>query len=191
MKFILINTHYYAHFHLRNGFAHNSDRATLLLSSQWTLRATRLTMVNDQTPLVTPAARGIAAPRAPRADTAAFVIAMLALQAQWAVVYIYLVPQLLELHVSPSWASDAWLLSPVLQLVVSPLAGRLSDRLAGSYGRRRPFILGSTILATTLLLFIPFVPRICAGSLPQGSRSDPSADPLPPSSLRAQRARAG
>lgn len=121
----------------------------------------------------------------PNPDTFAFAVAMVALQAQWAVVYIYLVPQLLELHVPPSLASDAWLLSPLLQLVLSPLAGRLSDRLSGTHGRRRPFLVATTAISTVLLLCVPFLPHLCARTR---ARARPRSGPgFPPRSRSASR----
>src|ERR671918_1139649 len=48
-----------------------------------------------------------------------------------------------------------WLAAPVTGLIVQPIVGALSDRTWGPLGRRRPYFLIGSILASIALFFMP------------------------------------
>ncbi len=53
-----------------------------------------------------------------------------------------------------------WLAAPVTGVIIQPLIGQSSDRLWTRLGRRRPFILGGAILASTALILMPNCPSV-------------------------------
>ena len=53
-----------------------------------------------------------------------------------------------------------WLAAPVTGVIIQPLIGQASDRLWTRLGRRRPFILGGALLASTALILIPNCPSV-------------------------------
>src|SRR5579871_5225810 len=48
-----------------------------------------------------------------------------------------------------------WLAAPLTGMIVQPLIGYYSDRTWTSLGRRRPYFLAGSILASMALLFMP------------------------------------
>lgn len=61
-------------------------------------------------------------------------------------------------EMNPAWVSLAMVLPRVFDLVVDPLLGRISDNLHTPWGRRRPFILGTTLLGAFLVVGIWWLP---------------------------------
>lgn len=81
-------------------------------------------------------------------------------------------PFLLELGLSKSLMSLVWIAGPVSGLIAQPIFGSLSDRCTIKWGRRRPFLVGGTIVTILSMLAIghakdlakifPFLPnKVC------------------------------
>src|SRR5881394_2639502 len=60
-----------------------------------------------------------------------------------------------KLGARPDQVPLLWLAAPVTGLLVQPLVGALSDRTWGPLGRRRPYFLTGSILASVALFFMP------------------------------------
>jgi maltose/moltooligosaccharide transporter len=60
-----------------------------------------------------------------------------------------------KLGARPDEVPLLWLAAPVTGLVVQPIVGALSDRTWGPLGRRRPYFLVGSILASIALFFMP------------------------------------
>ncbi|KAJ1675816.1 hypothetical protein EV182_000505 [Spiromyces aspiralis] len=76
------------------------------------------------------------------------------LQFLWTVEMGYGSPYLLSLGLKKSLTSLVWLAGPLSGLVTQPLIGALSDRCRSRYGRRRPFIIGASVVAVWCLATI-------------------------------------
>ncbi|KAJ2398224.1 hypothetical protein GGI05_000215 [Coemansia sp. RSA 2603] len=92
-------------------------------------------------------------------------IALGGLQFAWSVETGYGSLYLLSLGMKKSLVSLVWLAGPLSGLVTQPLVGVLSDRCTSKLGRRRPFIIGSTI-AVVLCMGVIGWTREIAGDRP-------------------------
>src|SRR5665213_2139659 len=63
-----------------------------------------------------------------------------------------------KLGAKPEKIPFLWLAGPVTGLIVQPIIGAMSDRTWGKLGRRRPYFLVGSILASTALFFMPDAP---------------------------------
>ncbi|KAJ1940304.1 hypothetical protein EC988_007072, partial [Linderina pennispora] len=90
-------------------------------------------------------------------------LALGGLQFVWSVETGYGTPYLLSLGLKKSLLSLVWLAGPLSGLVTQPLVGALSDRCMSRFGRRRPYIMGATLLVVLCLVVIGWA-RELAGS---------------------------
>ncbi|ORX73596.1 MFS general substrate transporter [Linderina pennispora] len=81
-------------------------------------------------------------------------LALGGLQFVWSVETGYGTPYLLSLGLKKSLLSLVWLAGPLSGLVTQPLVGALSDRCMSRFGRRRPYIMGATLLVVLCLVVI-------------------------------------
>ena len=72
-------------------------------------------------------------------------LVMAGIQIAWSVELAYISPYLLSLGLPKSALSLIWVAGPVSGVVVQPIIGTLSDRTKFKWGRRRIFIIASTI----------------------------------------------
>lgn len=72
-------------------------------------------------------------------------LVMAGLQIAWSVELAYISPYLLSLGLPKSTLSLIWVAGPVSGVIVQPLIGMMSDRSKFKWGRRRVFIVISTI----------------------------------------------
>lgn len=68
--------------------------------------------------------------------------------------------QLLLLGLSERAVSLAWLAGPLSGLIVQPIVGQLSDNCTSSLGRRRPFLIGGSIITSFALILFSYAPSI-------------------------------
>ena len=61
-------------------------------------------------------------------------------------------------EMNPAWVATAMMLPRLVDLVVDPMIGRLSDNTHTRWGRRRPFIFVSTLLGAMLVVGIWWMP---------------------------------
>ncbi|RKP25287.1 hypothetical protein SYNPS1DRAFT_15876, partial [Syncephalis pseudoplumigaleata] len=69
-------------------------------------------------------------------------------------------PYLLSLGMRRSYMSLVWLAGPLSGLIMQPLVGAFSDRCTSRFGRRRPFMLGGTVVVIFGLMLIGWVREI-------------------------------
>ncbi|KAL7317350.1 hypothetical protein PS15m_003720 [Mucor circinelloides] len=76
------------------------------------------------------------------------------LQFTWTVEMAYGTPYLLSLGLSKSYMSLVWIAGPLSGLIMQPIVGVISDGCRSKWGRRRPFLVGGSIIVVWSLLAI-------------------------------------
>ncbi|KAK4510516.1 uncharacterized protein ATC70_004947 [Mucor velutinosus] len=76
------------------------------------------------------------------------------LQFTWTVEMAYGTPYLLSLGLSKSYMSLVWIAGPLSGLIMQPIVGVISDGCRSKWGRRRPFLVGGSIIVVLSLLAI-------------------------------------
>ncbi|KAJ2844190.1 hypothetical protein GGI22_006961, partial [Coemansia erecta] len=100
------------------------------------------------------------------ADTArniTLTIGLGGLQFVWAVEMGFGSPYLLSLGLQKSVISLVWLAGPLSGLITQPLVGFLSDNCTSRLGRRRPYIIGATVVIILCLTTIGWAREIAGG----------------------------
>jgi len=72
----------------------------------------------------------------------------------------YCTPYLLELGLTKSKISLVWVAGPLSGLIMQPIVGVVADRSTSSWGRRRPFMLGGTVLVGLFLLLLGWTKEV-------------------------------
>ncbi|KAH6622398.1 major facilitator superfamily domain-containing protein [Boeremia exigua] len=72
----------------------------------------------------------------------------------------YCTPYLLELGLTKSRISLVWIAGPLSGLIMQPLVGVIADRSTSRYGRRRPFMVGCTLLTSLFLLLLGWTKEV-------------------------------
>ncbi|KAF1813377.1 MFS general substrate transporter [Eremomyces bilateralis CBS 781.70] len=72
----------------------------------------------------------------------------------------YCTPYLLELGLTKSRVSLVWLAGPLSGLIMQPLVGALADRSRSPWGRRRPFMIGGTVIVIFSLILLGWTRQI-------------------------------
>ena len=62
-------------------------------------------------------------------------------------------------EMNPARVGLAMMLPRLIDLVIDPMLGRISDNLHTRWGRRRPFIVASTVLGTIMMAAVWWVPQ--------------------------------
>ncbi|KAJ1896574.1 hypothetical protein LPJ81_004711 [Coemansia sp. IMI 209127] len=100
------------------------------------------------------------------ADTArniTLTIALGGLQFVWSVEMGFGSPYLLSLGLQKSVISLVWLAGPLSGLITQPLVGFLSDNCTSRLGRRRPYIIGATVVIILCLTTVGWAREIAGG----------------------------
>ena len=66
----------------------------------------------------------------------------------------YCTPYLLELGLTKSMVSLVWIAGPLSGLIMQPIVGVLADKSRSRHGRRRPFMVGGTVVVSAALLVL-------------------------------------
>lgn len=69
-------------------------------------------------------------------------------------------PYLLQLGLSKAHTSLVWIAGPLSGLIMQPVVGVLADRSRSKWGRRRPFMIGGTIIVGFGLLVLGWTGEI-------------------------------
>jgi solute carrier family 45 protein 1/2/4 len=72
----------------------------------------------------------------------------------------YCTPYLLELGLTKSRISLVWIAGPLSGLIMQPIVGVVSDRSKSKWGRRRPFMIGGTVLVALGLLLLGWTKEV-------------------------------
>eukprot|EP00928_Gymnodinium_smaydae_P050382 TRINITY_DN33941_c0_g1_i1.p1 TRINITY_DN33941_c0_g1~~TRINITY_DN33941_c0_g1_i1.p1 ORF type:complete len:485 (+),score=29.57 TRINITY_DN33941_c0_g1_i1:74-1528(+) len=97
-----------------------------------------------------------------------------AAQVAWGVQNSIATPTFRELGVSTSNTALVWLAGPVSGIIAQPMVGAWSDRCTSFLGRRRPFILGSSVLICASMLLFGYA-RQCGELLGDSESARPVA----------------
>ncbi|KAL4951726.1 major facilitator superfamily domain-containing protein [Aspergillus filifer] len=87
---------------------------------------------------------------------------LLGLQFTWGIEMTYCTPYLLQLGLTKSKTSLVWIAGPLSGLVIQPLIGVIADRSRSKWGRRRPFMIGGSLIVTLCLLVLGWTAEIVA-----------------------------
>ncbi|CAE7204476.1 unnamed protein product [Rhizoctonia solani] len=87
---------------------------------------------------------------------------ILGTQFVWSAEMAFVSPYLLELGLTRAHMALVMLAAPFSGLVVQPVIGALADASTSSWGRRRPFMLGGSVLCTLSLMMLSYAKEISA-----------------------------
>jgi solute carrier family 45, member 1/2/4 len=69
-------------------------------------------------------------------------------------------PYLLQLGLTKSRMSLVWIAGPLSGLIMQPIVGVITDRSRSKWGRRRPFMIGGSIVVAACLLVLGWTSEI-------------------------------
>ncbi|KAL2269946.1 hypothetical protein VTJ83DRAFT_2130 [Remersonia thermophila] len=78
----------------------------------------------------------------------------------WGVEMTYCTPYLLSLGLSKGQTSLVWVAGPISGLIVQPIIGVIADESTSKWGRRRPIIVGGSIIVALCLMVLGFTKEI-------------------------------
>ncbi|EAW09442.1 putative sucrose transporter [Aspergillus clavatus NRRL 1] len=85
---------------------------------------------------------------------------LLGLQFTWGIEMTYCTPYLLQLGLTKSRISLVWIAGPLSGLIIQPLIGVIADRSRSKWGRRRPFMIGGSVLVALCLIVLGWTTEI-------------------------------
>ncbi|PQE14261.1 sucrose transporter protein [Rutstroemia sp. NJR-2017a BVV2] len=80
----------------------------------------------------------------------------------------YCTPYLLSLGLTKSRTSLVWIAGPLSGLIMAPLVGAMADRSRSKWGRRRPYMVGASILVALCLLVLGWTKEIVSHFVEEG-----------------------
>ena len=78
-------------------------------------------------------------------------------------------PYLLSLGLSKSRTSLVWIAGPLSGLIMQPVVGVIADRSRSRWGRRRPFMIGGSVIVGLCLLVLGWTREIIAFFVADGA----------------------
>lgn len=87
---------------------------------------------------------------------------LVGLQFTWGTEMTYCTPYLLQLGLTKSKLSLVWIAGPLSGLIMQPIVGILADQSTSKFGRRRPIMVGGTIVVSACLLVLGWTKEIVA-----------------------------
>lgn len=87
-------------------------------------------------------------------------VSLIGLQFTWGIEMTYCTPYLLQLGLTKSKISLVWIAGPLSGLIMQPIVGVIADRSKSKWGRRRPFMVGGTIVVSACLLVLGWTREI-------------------------------
>lgn len=85
---------------------------------------------------------------------------LIGLQFTWGIEMTYCTPYLLQLGLTKSRTSLVWIAGPLSGLIMQPVVGIIADRSKSKWGRRRPFMVGGSVLVGICLLVLGWTKEI-------------------------------
>lgn len=89
-------------------------------------------------------------------------IGLSGLQLCWSIQIGYVTKTMLQLGLLPKYTGIVWLAGPIAGILVQPIVGSMSDACTSPLGRRRPFIVGGTLLTCLCLFIFAYAPSLGA-----------------------------
>ncbi|EDN94156.1 hypothetical protein SS1G_10025 [Sclerotinia sclerotiorum 1980 UF-70] len=93
---------------------------------------------------------------------------LVGLQFTWGIEMTYCTPYLLSLGLTKSKTSLVWVAGPLSGLIMAPLVGAMADRSRSKWGRRRPYMVGASILVALCLLVLGWTKEIVSHFVEEG-----------------------
>jgi MFS family permease len=87
-------------------------------------------------------------------------LSLVGLQFTWGIEMTYCTPYLLQLGLTKSRMSLVWIAGPLSGLIMQPIVGVITDRSRSKWGRRRPFMIGGSIVVAACLLVLGWTSEI-------------------------------
>ncbi|KAL2041407.1 hypothetical protein N7G274_005789 [Stereocaulon virgatum] len=87
---------------------------------------------------------------------------LIGLQFTWGIEMTYCTPYLLQLGLTKSRTSLVWIAGPLSGLIMQPVVGVLADNSKSKWGRRRPFMVGGSLVVGLCLLVLGWTSEIVA-----------------------------
>ncbi|CCO30353.1 General alpha-glucoside permease [Rhizoctonia solani AG-1 IB] len=87
---------------------------------------------------------------------------ILGTQFVWSAEMAFVSPYLLELGLTRAHMALVMLAAPFSGLIVQPIIGAIADASTSSWGRRRPFMLGGSVLSILSLMILSYAKEISA-----------------------------
>lgn len=80
----------------------------------------------------------------------------------------YCTPYLLQLGLTKSKLSLVWIAGPLSGLIMQPIVGIMADKSTSRWGRRRPVMIGGTVIVSICLLILGWTKEIIAAFVEEG-----------------------
>ncbi|KAH8591380.1 sucrose transporter [Bisporella sp. PMI_857] len=93
---------------------------------------------------------------------------LIGLQFTWGIEMTYCTPYLLQLGLTKSRTSLVWIAGPISGLIMQPIVGVIADNWTSKYGRRRPFMVGGSILVAMSLIVMGWAKEIVGHFVEEG-----------------------
>lgn len=87
-------------------------------------------------------------------------LSLVGLQFTWGIEMTYCTPYLLQLGLTKSRMALVWIAGPLSGLIMQPIVGVITDRSRSKWGRRRPFMIGGSIVVAACLLVLGWTSEI-------------------------------
>ncbi|PQE31203.1 sucrose transporter protein [Rutstroemia sp. NJR-2017a WRK4] len=92
----------------------------------------------------------------------------ISLRTDWTTWLMDCTPYLLSLGLTKSRTSLVWIAGPLSGLIMAPLVGAMADRSRSKWGRRRPYMVGASILVALCLLVLGWTKEIVSHFVEEG-----------------------
>jgi hypothetical protein len=86
----------------------------------------------------------------------------------WGTEMTYCTPYLLQLGLTKSKLSLVWIAGPLSGLIMQPIVGIMADKSTSKWGRRRPVMVGGTVIVSICLLILGWTKEIIAAFVGEG-----------------------
>jgi solute carrier family 45 protein 1/2/4 len=86
----------------------------------------------------------------------------------WGTEMTYCTPYLLQLGLTKSKLSLVWIAGPLSGLIMQPIVGIMADKSTSKWGRRRPVMVGGTVIVSICLLILGWTKEIIAAFIEEG-----------------------
>ncbi|THZ54352.1 sucrose transport protein [Aureobasidium pullulans] len=93
---------------------------------------------------------------------------LIGLQFTWGTEMTYCTPYLLQLGLTKSKLSLVWIAGPLSGLIMQPIVGIMADKSTSKWGRRRPVMIGGTVIVSICLLILGWTKEIIAAFVEEG-----------------------
>jgi len=93
---------------------------------------------------------------------------LIGLQFTWGTEMTYCTPYLLQLGLTKSKLSLVWIAGPLSGLIMQPIVGIMADKSTSKWGRRRPVMVGGTVIVSICLLILGWTKEIIAAFVGEG-----------------------